>query len=56
MRCVWTKAWREAQQLPWQEEFHELRPPVDGRLRGTSSLLNYLTRRDRARPAGWHGN
>lgn len=56
MRCVWTKAWGRAQRLPWRAEFHELRPPVDNRLAGTSSWLNYLTRRDRERPPGWRGN
>jgi hypothetical protein len=53
MRCVWLKAWDRAERLPWTDEFHELRPPVDNRLWGTSSWANWLTKRDRQTPAGW---
>lgn len=56
MRCVWTKAVERSGRLPWREEIHELRPPVDNRLWGTSSWLNHLTRRDRQRPSSWRGN
>lgn len=58
MRCVWVKAEERSRELPllpdaWREHFHELRPPVDNRLRGTSSWLNALRKRDRVRPGGW---
>ncbi len=56
MRCVWTKAYGRSQRLPWREELHELRPPVDNRLRWSSSWINYFTKRDRVRPPAWRGN
>jgi len=56
MRCVWAKAYGRAQHLPWQEEFQQLRPPVDNRLAGSSSWINFLSRRDRVRPPGWRGD
>ena len=60
MECVWLKAERRSRALPlppaWREHFGNLRPPVDNRLGGTSSWVNLLTHRDRARPAGWGGS
>ena len=61
MECVWLKAEQRSRTLPllpelWREHFHNLRPPVDNRLKGTSSWLNLVTHRDRARPAGWNGS
>lgn len=53
MRCVWLKGWQRSGKLPWAAELHELRPPLDNRLWGTSSWRNWLTKRDRATPAGW---
>jgi hypothetical protein len=58
MRCIWVKAEERARTLPllpasWRGHIHELRPPVDNRLEGTSSWLNLATGRDRVRPAGW---
>jgi hypothetical protein len=53
MRCVWLKAVERSQKLPWSEEIHDLRPPVDNRLWGTSSWRNYLTKRDKQTPEGW---
>jgi Methylene-tetrahydrofolate reductase C terminal len=54
MRCVWLKAYERAEKLPvWGEEIHELRPPVDNRLWGTSSWRNYFSKRDRWVPKGW---
>lgn len=59
MRCVWLKAHERSQSLPlpplWRREFNHLRPPVDNRLKGTSSWRNLLTGRDRETPAGWQG-
>jgi hypothetical protein len=60
MDCVWLKAERRSRTLPlppsWREHFDELRPPVDNRLRGTSSWTNFVTGRDRQRPGGWQGS
>ena len=53
MRCVWLKAVERSQRLPWREEIHDLRPPVDNRLKGTSSWVNLVTGRDRVTPEGW---
>jgi hypothetical protein len=57
MKCVWTKAYGRTETWPlpklWKEEFNHLRPPVDNRLKGTSSWKNFLTKRDRWTPAGW---
>jgi hypothetical protein len=47
MECVWVVGYRRAMQLPWPEEFHDLRPPVDWTLQGSSSWINLLTGRDR---------
>ncbi len=46
MVCVWTTAYDRSQRLPWPEEIHDLRPPVDWTLQGSSSWLNLLTERD----------
>jgi len=45
--CVWLKANIRSIRLPWPEEFHELRPPVDYSLQGSSSWINALTGRDK---------
>jgi hypothetical protein len=55
MRCVWVKAVARAPRTPWAHELGDLRPPVDNRLRGTSSWRNLLSGRDRRTPAGWRG-
>ena len=46
MPCVWVKAFERAQRLPWTAEFHDLRPPVDWTLQGSSSWINLATGRD----------
>jgi hypothetical protein len=60
MKCVWLKGERRSRTLPllpaWRGHFGNLRPPVDNRLEGTSSWVNLVTHRDRARPAGWTGS
>ena len=59
MRCVWVKAEERSHSRlnprHWEEEFDDLRPPVDNRLKGTSSWINLVTKRDRAVPSGWSG-
>jgi len=37
----------------WREEYNHLRPPVDNRLKNTSSWANFLSKRDRQTPDGW---
>lgn len=46
MACVWTKAYEQSQRLFWPHEIHDLRPPVDWSIQGSSSWINYLTGRD----------
>lgn len=46
MPCVWVSAYRRSQRLFWPEEIHDLRPPVDWSLEGSSSWVNLLTGRD----------
>jgi hypothetical protein len=46
MVCVWFNAYQRSQRLPWTEEMHDVRPPVDWQLRGGSSWINYATGRD----------
>lgn len=46
MDCVWTKAYVQSQRLMWPHEIHDLRPPVDWSMQGSSSWINYLTERD----------
>jgi len=46
MVCIWFNAYHGSERWPWPEEFHELRAPVDWRLKGTSSWVNYWTGRD----------
>jgi hypothetical protein len=56
MPCVWVKAVERSRKLPWAEEIHDLRPPVDNRLWGTASWKNLLTKRDKQTPAGWESH
>lgn len=52
--CVWVKAWEGSRKLPvWRDHMQHLNPPVDWRLKGTSSWINSVTRRDRRVPEGW---
>jgi hypothetical protein len=44
--CVWVDAYQRSQRLLWPEEIHDLRPPVDWSLHGSSSWLNALTGMD----------
>ncbi len=46
MDCVWVRAYRYSQRLPWPHEIHDLRPPVDWSLQGGSSWINFATGRD----------
>ena len=44
--CIWLKAYERSLKLPWHEEMHELRNPVDWSLKDSSSWINALTGRD----------
>jgi hypothetical protein len=44
--CVWVKAYQQSQRLFWPHEIHDLRPPVDWSMQGSSSWINYLTGSD----------
>ena len=46
MMCVWVRAYASSQRLLWAHELHDLRPPVDWALEGSSSWVNLLTGRD----------
>ncbi len=46
MECVWNRAYRQSLKWMWPHEMHDLRPPVDWQLEGSSSWINYLTGRD----------
>jgi hypothetical protein len=46
MTCVWFTAFNRSQKLLWPEEMHDLRPPVDWSLKGSSSWANAITGRD----------
>jgi hypothetical protein len=60
MQCIWVKAYerKETLHLPqvWKDHYNDLRPPVDMRLKGTSSWINLITKRDKQTPAGWAAN
>jgi hypothetical protein len=43
MGCVWVGAYQRSQRLPWPEEIHDLRPPINWSLQGSSSWINALT-------------
>jgi hypothetical protein len=46
MTCIWVTAYNRSLKLPWPEELHDMRPPVDWRLQGSSSWVNLVTGRD----------
>jgi hypothetical protein len=58
MQCIWLKAFERKESWPlpqsWRDHYNDLRPPVDMQLKGTSSWLNLITKRDKRVPAGWN--
>lgn len=46
MKCVWLKAHERDPKLPWRGHIRLLEPPVDWRLKGTSSWMNFLSGQD----------
>ena len=55
--CVWVLAWRRSRKLPlWRDHMEHVSPPVDWRLEGTSSWINFVTGRDRHVPSAWKGH
>lgn len=52
--CVWVQAYERSRRMPvYRDHIGHLNPPVDWRLKGSSSWINLLTGRDRVRPGGW---
>jgi hypothetical protein len=52
--CVWVLAWERSRRLPlWRDDMKRINPPIDWRLKDTSSWLNLANGRDRHTPAGW---
>jgi hypothetical protein len=47
--CIWVTAHQRSLKLPWPEELHDLRPPVDWSIQGSASWVNLLTGRDQIR-------
>jgi len=47
--CVWVTAQRRSLRLPWPDELHDLRPPVDWSIQGSASWVNLMTGRDQIR-------
>jgi hypothetical protein len=43
LECVWVGAYQRSQRLLWPEEMHDLRPPINWSLQGSSSWINALT-------------
>jgi len=55
--CVWLKAWEGSRRLPlWRDHIEHVNPPIDWRLEGTSSYINFATRRDKRVPDGWRAS
>jgi len=49
--CIWVLAERRARRLPlWRDHITQVNPPVDWRLRGTSSWVNLVRARPRTQP------
>jgi len=46
MECAWNRAYVHSKKWMWPHEIHDLRPPVNWAMQGSSSWLNYLTERD----------
>jgi hypothetical protein len=54
MRCVWVEAWERAHHMPGHGgELHNLVPPLNWQLQGTSAWVNDFAGVADARPAGW---
>ncbi|MCZ6778145.1 MAG: methylenetetrahydrofolate reductase C-terminal domain-containing protein [Acidobacteria bacterium] len=52
--CVWVQAWQRSRKLPlWRDHMKRLNPPVDWRLKETSSWENLVSGRDQQVPEGW---
>lgn len=45
-KCIWYRAVKSAERLPWKEEIYQINPPVDRLLEGSSSWVNAFTGRD----------
>ncbi len=57
MKCVWVRAWENAQQMPiYGHELLMILPPHNWELTGTSSWINMMTGVDAENPKGWTPN
>jgi hypothetical protein len=54
MRCVWVQAFERSQRMPvYGHEMETIQPPVNWRLKGSSSWINMLHDIDDETPEGW---
>ena len=54
MPCVWTVAYERSKDMPkYGHEFAMLQPPMNNRLKGSSSWINYFQGVDVDLPQGW---
>ena len=54
MRCVWVEAWERSQRMPrFGRGIHDVLPPADRRLEGTSAWINDVSPNASKRPVGW---
>jgi hypothetical protein len=54
MVCVWVQAYQRSKRMPlYGHQFADLQPPMNHRLKGTSSWINMFHGLDTKLPAGW---
>ncbi|MCC7165301.1 MAG: methylenetetrahydrofolate reductase C-terminal domain-containing protein [Anaerolineae bacterium] len=54
MRCVWVQAWERSQKMPtYGHELHNVLPPLNRQLQGTSAWVNEFTGVAETPPPGW---
>lgn len=54
MPCVWVQAWQRSQQMwLYGGEIHQIQPPLNRTLHGSSAWINLLEGNDSQSPAGW---
>jgi hypothetical protein len=54
MPCVWLLAWDRAAKMPaYGDQVHQILPPLDRRLEGSSAWINDLTGAAGRTPIGW---
>lgn len=54
MRCVWVEAWERSQKMPeYGHQLHNVVPPLNRQLQGTSAWVNDFTGVAETPPPGW---